>query len=198
VLSALGAAANGFKARVTDLFYDTTTANATPVYKAAVLEWYVNKWIAGTACSFNIWHQSTHVNSSVESAALSTVVLPRWLCGAGNTWRTRMMHGAAGGTASTLTSRIKYNGSTLFNSASGSGVAASNIFEADIYCASTTAQFLQPNIAIAQGGTASTSASIQTTAIDTTANDITITTTGQVTVTDKTITHYMTRVELLP
>lgn len=197
VLTALGSAANGFKARVTDLFFSTLPANATPIYHEGVFEWQNTRFRAVSGCEFDVWHNSTHVNSSAESAALATVVLPGWLCGRGNIWRNRVVHTAAGGTNSTLTTSVKVNGTSRVSAATGSGTSPTNAFELDLHCVDGAAQFFLPNAAAATGGTAATSGAYVTSTIDTTAGDITITSTAQVTVADKTITHRLTRVELL-
>jgi hypothetical protein len=197
VLASLGAAANGFRARVTDLFYTTTTANATPIYHPAVLEWATSRWEPASNCVFEVWHNSTHVNSAAESAALVTIVLPRWLCGAGRVWNTLFAVTSTAGTSNALTIRPKVNGTALYAPASGSGVIIAGNFEFDVFCDAAASQFYMPATFLGTGGTGVTSLALVTSSVDTSTTDITLTWTGQHSVADKTITHRRTRVELL-
>lgn len=197
ILDALGAAANGFKARVTGLFYRTTTAASTPIYHDGVLEWQNTRFRPVSGCAFDVWHNATHVNSSAESADLATVVLPRWLNKAGAQWRTTNLLSSAGGTAGTLATATKINGTTRGGGTSGSAVAATNCNILDIRCAGDAAQLFLPNGGSMISGTAVTGAALVETAIDSASTDITVTVTGTVNQTDKTITHRLTRVEML-
>jgi hypothetical protein len=198
VLASAGAAANGFRARVTDLFYTTSTANATPIYHSAVIEWAVSRWEPVSNCVFEVWHNSTHINSAVESAALVTVGLPRWLCGAGRVWKTQSSFTSTLGSADILALRFKVNATTVHTVSSSSATTIAAHLEIDTFCDAAASQFYMPTGFAGTGGTGVASLALPTTSVDTASNDITITWTGQHTpAANKTITHRRTRVELL-
>jgi len=203
VLSALGAAANGFKIRVTGLFYTTLTANATPIYHDGCMEWQNNRFRAVSGCVFSVWHNASHVANSAESAVLTTVVMPNWLNKAGAVWRAKIVQTASGGAASTMRTRIKINGDPvvlLAEATGGSGTDPTNGLEVDYFCVTDSAQFVLPAASSATGGTCSTSAAYLTASINSASTDLTLTTTVQLNNTDvaRSGVNRLTRVELLP
>lgn len=198
VLESAGALANGFKARVTDLFFSTLAASATQLYHEGVLEWQNYRFRPVSGCVFDLQYESTHVNDAAESGALSTVVLPGHLCLAGSIWRTKVIHTSSLGASAALQTFIKVNGSTIISPAGASAVSGTNALELDIHCRSDTSQMYLPQSAAALGSTIASSSAITTSSVNATTTDLTITTTADVgAATDKTITHRLTYVEML-
>lgn len=199
ILDSLGAAANGFKVRVTDLFFTTTTAAATAIYHDGVLEWQNHRFRPVSGCAFDVWHNATHVANSGESAALATIVLPRFLNKRGAIWRQKATIDCAGGASSTLALAMKVNGNTRATATSGSGASPSCIGELDINCLSDAAQFLAASALAFTGGTGATSAALSQLTIDSATTDITLAVHGTAAITDgaRSITQRLTRVEFL-
>lgn len=203
-LIALGTAARGARFRVegtvdADFIAYTISTGGTRRNLSCVLEWDGARLVPVSGVALESWHNTQHTNSAVESAALSTSVLPRWLNKAGARWNIYTVQTGAGGTANTVRAIIKVNGSPLVNPNSSSAAAVTQALEMDINCDTDASQFTMPSAASGTGRTGAMGAAYQTLAIDSSTTDMTVTTHTQMGAAEsgRTVTHRLTRIEMV-
>ena len=154
-------------------------AAGVETFHPCTLRWDGYQIVAVNGVRKETRYQATHVNSAATSSALRSLALPAWLLGLTNTMRSYAWVKAvyAGSTASgSCRADQLVNGSNHAANTGGTATTTWTRSQVDIVQLAATSQMVSSGVMAGAGGvgSASTAATTQERAIDTTAGNITV------------------------